>query len=147
MKRSLSRRAFVLTVGGGLAGMSLAWGLGGVQRLERMVGWRESLVEQCCAPADYHGWIVTAVDKEKLILGRHVTMMEDTDLPGQDIESGRVADASECSAWCLSEEDCLSFTYAKPNHPDAGKQGMCWIKASDAIRTVPSPFYVSGVVD
>jgi hypothetical protein len=147
MTKKLSRRAFVFTVGGGLAGLSLAWSLGGVNRLERLLRLPEPARGGCCAPADYQGWMVTPTDKEKLILGRSLTILEDTDLPGRDIASGQVSGVEECESWCLSEEGCLSFTYAKPDHPDPAKRDTCWIKDSDSIRTLPSPFYVSGVVD
>src|SRR5687768_12928795 len=89
--------------------------------------------QDCCKVVDYQGWMLTAADKDKLTARRRIRQMEDTDLPGGDMASRVVGDASACAAWCLSEPNCRSFTYAKPQHPDAVKRNTCWIKASSQL--------------
>jgi hypothetical protein len=103
--------------------------------------------QDCCNFVDHQGWLLTAADKKGLTARRRIRQLQDTDLPGADLESRVVGDASACAAWCLSEPNCRSFTYAKPEHPDVRKRNTCWIKASGQLTPVTSSVYFSGTVD
>ena len=67
MTRSISRRAFLMGVGGGAASATLVWGLWGFRRWPRMLGEERSLIAGCCAYAEYDGWLVTTEDKRRLL--------------------------------------------------------------------------------
>jgi len=146
MGTTVSRRALLIALGGGLATSVLCG-------FERFYPWpilvepTENSGRPCCDYVDHQGWLLTTTDKERLTLQRQIRQIEDTDLPGGDVANKVVTDASACAAWCLSESRCRSFTFAKPEHPVAASRNMCWIKGSNRLGAVANRSYTSGVVD
>ena len=53
-------------IGGGAASASLVWGLWGFTRWPRTSGKEHPIIAECCAYADYDGWLVTTMDKRRL---------------------------------------------------------------------------------
>ena len=146
MGTTVSRRALLIALGGGLA-TSVWCGFDRFYPWPILVGPPGNSGRSCCDYVDYQGWLLTTTDKETLIARRQIRQIEDTDLPGGDVANKVVADASACASWCLSESRCRSFTFAKPQHPVAARRNMCWIKGSNQLRAVASPSYTSGVVE
>ena len=66
MTRRISRRTFVMGVGGGAASATLVWGLWGFRRWPRTPGEKHPVIVGCCAYAEYDGWLVTTEDKRRL---------------------------------------------------------------------------------
>ena len=66
MTRRISRRTFVMGVGGGAASATLVWGLWGFRRWPRTPGEKHPVIAGCCAYAEYDGWLVTTEDKRRL---------------------------------------------------------------------------------
>ena len=66
MTRRISRRTFVMGVGGGAASATLVWGLWGFRRWPRTPDEEHPVIAGCCAYAEYDGWLVTTKDKRRL---------------------------------------------------------------------------------
>ena len=64
--RRISRRTFVMGFGGGAASATLLWGLWEFRRWPRMPGKERPVIAECCAYAEYDGWLVTTEDKRRL---------------------------------------------------------------------------------
>ena len=52
--------------GGGAASAALLWGLWEFRRWPRMPGKERPVIAECCAYAEYDGWLVTTEDKRRL---------------------------------------------------------------------------------
>src|SRR5437588_12617578 len=122
-----SRRAFLMTFGGGAASASLVWGLW------KYLVWSPAAgdvypVPACCNYVDYAGWLLTKVDKDRLTATGKIRLLESTSLEGRNFADEVVANSDACSAWCLAEPDCQGFSYAKAIHPDQRSQNRCWLK-------------------
>ena len=66
MTRRISRRTFMMGIGGGAASASLVWGLWEWTRWPRTSDEEHPIIAGGCAYADYDGWLVTTVDKRRL---------------------------------------------------------------------------------
>src|SRR5687768_2105474 len=109
MRGPVSRRAFLLGLGGGIASAGLVWGL------SRSSLWPRSTPEPYPLPegyVDYAGWMVTKADKDKLMASDSMKRLEGSMFDGHDIANRVVSSVDECSSWCLSEPDCQGFSYA-----------------------------------
>jgi hypothetical protein len=75
MPTSVSRRAFVLGLGGGIASASLVWGLwqSGVLRPSPVDPYP---MPECCRFVDYEGWMLTKLDKDRLMAQGGVKPLE-----------------------------------------------------------------------
>ena len=67
MTRRISRRTFVIGIGGGAATASLVYGFWPT-RWTRTSGEEQPIIAGCCAYTDHDGWLVTTVEKERLSL-------------------------------------------------------------------------------
>jgi len=140
---NISRRGFLVGVGA-VASPLLAWGIG---RASIGSGSAPSATPAagCCAYVDYHGWVVTPADRQKLLAHPRMTLFEDTDLPGGDIASRKVSTVDACEAWCVSDARCASFSYGTGGPPATAASGLCRIKSSAEITPVSKRFVTSGV--
>ena len=66
--RGLSRRTFLLGVGGGAASMSIAWGVLELGLPFGGSGDESPAAASLDALAEYDGWLVTAEDKASMVL-------------------------------------------------------------------------------
>ena len=144
MKISLSRRQFLAGFGGGLASATVAWGLWDY------AGWMPAAAEahpvpECCNYVSYGGWMLTRVDKDRLLESGSIHRVDDSRFEGDDIASQVVASLDECESWCLGDPDCQGFTFAKPTHPDPNVQNRCWLKGTSQLMPVADSGYTSGV--
>jgi hypothetical protein len=75
MPPSISRRAFLLGLGGGAAAVGLAWGLSssGILRPAPVDPYP---MPECCTFVDYEGWMLTKVDKDRLMAQGGVKPLE-----------------------------------------------------------------------
>jgi hypothetical protein len=140
----ISRRLFVIGLGGSLAATSMLWGLGGLD------WWSPESRMDTPLPTntyvDHEGWFLTVEDKARLLGAANVRTLENTNLPGADIGNKIVSDVSACASWCLLEASCRSFTYTKADHPEPRRRGVCWIKGSTP-DAVTSEFHISGILE
>jgi PAN domain len=142
VKFSVSRRAFLVGVGGSLASASLVWSL-----------WRNAgeptvdvnPVPECCGYTDYGGWVVTTTDKAQLISTAGLTMLDGTMLEGGTLTDRTLPDAESCAAWCVSTSECVGFSYGKPTHPNPDRRGRCWLKKAADLQKAPDSQAVSGL--
>jgi len=65
-ERPVSRRNF-LAFGGGVASASLVWGVWNGKWWRRAPREEPYPVASCCTYVDYSGWILTKVDKDRLV--------------------------------------------------------------------------------
>src|SRR4051812_9041848 len=122
MATSVTRRAFLVGLGAGVASAGAAWSLWQVRPWSRASADRYPLPE---GYVDYAGWMLTKTDKDKLTASGSIKRLEASMFDGHDIADRVVADADACSAWCLEEPDCQGFSYAKPSHPNPEFQNRC----------------------
>lgn len=146
MTSPISRRTFFAALGGGAVAAAVVWGWRSDTRTPAPIRTRD-FSGAYSDYADYDGWIMTVPEKQTLIGNRPIKWLENTDLPGPVIASRIAKDATECSSWCLSDESCSSFSFAKPSHPEAEQRGVCRIKVSDSPTAVPSEFHTSGILE
>lgn len=66
MPPSVSRRAFLFGLGGGITSVSLAWGLWHTGVLQPAPA-DPYPVPACCTYVDYEGWMLTKPDKDRLV--------------------------------------------------------------------------------
>ena len=144
MTSAWSRRQFLAGFGGGMASAAVAWGLW------EYVGWTSSSpgmhpVPECCNYVDYGGWMLTRVDKERLLEAGSLQLVENSRFDGNDIADTVVSGLDECASWCVGDPNCQGFTYGKPNHSDPTVQNRCWLKGTSQLTPVADPGYTSGV--
>jgi hypothetical protein len=75
-----------------------------------------------------------------------VSMMDNTDLPGSDLNSFdlKKADPNVCAKACIDEPQCRAFVYGKPD--DKGLNARCWLK-NGVPAQVKAGCCVSGVIE
>jgi hypothetical protein len=140
---NLSRRAFLLGVGGGVASASLAFGL---WKYGPWVHQPES------APVllhnkyvDYSGWILTPEDKTRLIAAGTITILPDTTLSGGSYAERKKESVDACRDWCLEDPSCQGFSWGSETHPDAQFRNQCSLKDSSQLTRTSNPNFMSGV--
>ena len=143
MKPSISRRSLLIGLGGGLAATSIVWTLGGfdVWLDER----RASPDPARTTYVDHEGWLLTVDDKKKLLSTATIKHLDNTNLPGSDIDSRVVTDLEACTLWCVTEPECRSFAFAR-TVSGRGRPNTCWIKDS-VPEAVPLEGYASGILE
>lgn len=88
---------------------------------------------------------VTQSNQEQLSFNTFL-VTDGVDSAGDAIAAYRIdsttdyAALSACLDLCDKEENCRNITLAKADHPDAGKQNMCWL-TGDNVQRNPSPHY------
>src|SRR5450755_829613 len=101
MAPRISRRALLISLGGGVASVSLAFGLW--KYTPRTVAHDQYPVMTGDVHTDYSGWIVTPADKKKLTAAGSLQLFEKTVLSGEDLFGRTMASAEACETWCLQE--------------------------------------------
>src|SRR5579862_4911744 len=110
MAPRISRRALLISLGGGVASVSLAFGLW--KYAPQTASADQYPVMTGDHYVDYSGWIVKPADKEKLTAAGSLHLLENTVLTGEDLFGRTMASAEACETWCLQEPDCQGFSYA-----------------------------------
>jgi hypothetical protein len=139
----MSRRAWLISLGGGVASVSLAFGLW--KYTPRIVVHDQYPVMTGNVHVDYSGWIVTPADKKKLTVTGSLHRFENTALAGEDLFGRTMASAEACETWCLQEPDCQGFSYASAEHPDANRRRVCSLKDTNKLTPSPDPLFTSGI--
>ena len=140
---NISRRAFLLGVGGGVASASLALGLWKYRPWVHRPESAPVLLQN--KHVDYLGWIVTPEDKTRLIAAGTITILPDTTLSGGSYAERNEESVDACRNWCLEDPSCQGFNWGKETHPDAKLRNQCSLKDSSQLTRTPNPNFMSGV--
>ena len=145
MAPRISRRAFLVGIGGGVASVSLAFGLWKYAPRAPIEAGARYPVMTGNVYVDYAGWIVTPADKARLTATGSIRLMNDTVLSGDTLGQRTLESADACAAWCLQEPDCQGFSFASAEHPDRDVRRTCSLRQTSQITPTANPNFISGI--
>ncbi|CAF1437244.1 unnamed protein product [Adineta steineri] len=59
----------------------------------------------------------------------NMTVLQQKDMPGNDMANELPKTYTECCVWCLSTSGCRGFVWGWPNNTNTGQQSHCWLKS------------------
>ncbi|CAF1583869.1 unnamed protein product [Adineta steineri] len=58
-----------------------------------------------------------------------MTVLQQKDMPGNDMANEQPKTYTECCIWCLSTSGCRGFVWGWPNNTSSFQQSHCWLKS------------------